>query len=76
MAASIAKIFINLYKSQPEKGRKVLNLYKQKYNNLLKAVKTTNTAIIDINSRFTNLKVYFPGIKCITTAKDSQIIKD
>ena len=70
MAASIIKIFINLYKGWLEKGRKILDLYKQKCNNLLEAIKTINTAIIDINSRLANFKIYFPGIKYITTAED------
>ena len=70
MAAFIVKIFINLYKDQLEKGRKVLDLYKQEYNNLLKIVKTINTAIADINLRFTNFKIYFSKTKHITIAED------
>ena len=63
MAASIAKTFVGLHEGWPEKGRKIFDKHKRECDNLLEAVKTTNTAMADMNSRFARLEACFPGTK-------------
>ena len=60
MGASIAKTFVSLHERWPEKGRTIFNPYKRECDKLLKAIRTTNAAMEDVNMRFGRLEAYFP----------------